>query len=121
MTGNGHEHPARISRRALLAAAPLGAVAACSGPVPVPDRRMVGVGFEDVAAGTTRLRELATRLDGAGIGRIETATLSSGLICTNSAIFLLLFQKLSPGQRRHDRSTVSASQGRKRDAAFRLS
>ena len=56
MTGNGHEHPARISRRALLAAAPLGAVAACSGPVPVPDRRMVGVGFEDVAAGTTRLR-----------------------------------------------------------------
>ena len=73
MTGNGHEHPARISRRALLAAAPLGAVAACSGPVPVPDRRMVGVGFEDVAAGTTRLRELATRLDGAGINEVGIA------------------------------------------------
>ena len=56
MTGNGREHPARISRRALLTAAPLGVVAACSGPVPVPDRRMVGVGFEDGAAGATRLR-----------------------------------------------------------------
>lgn len=66
------------SRRSLLLAAPaaaaLGLLAACAqGPAPLPPRRMLGVGFEDAVAGPARLRELAGRLEAAGVNEVGIA------------------------------------------------
>lgn len=66
-----------LTRRSLLLAVPAGAalafLASCAGPAPLPARRIMGIGYEDVIGGAARLRELARQLDAAGINEVGIA------------------------------------------------